>query len=208
VAAGVLAALYVYFTLGAAVLVALCLAIAGLDAAVPPRRRGWLADAAVYLGGIACSLLVLRGVLSFRVIDRYRDALSLQATWRGTAAVGTPDDWQWLILNSVEFMLTLGPVLGFLSVAGVAIALRSLRRSEHAEKFSLAVAATFLAVAIFGRNSEVYRLWAFWGPVFVVPALLTTQAIGGSRPGLAGTLAVAAHLLWVLPFATRFGWVG
>jgi len=90
---------------------------------------------------------------------------------------------------------------------GVVVALGSLRHATLATKFTLALASTFASVAIFGRNSEVYRLWAFWGPAFAVPVVIAARALGGEYRRLVGGIAVAAHLLWLLPFATHFGWL-
>lgn len=202
--AGLVGTTYVYFTFAGVALVALCAAVAALDLVVPPRRAGRLSDAAVYAAAVAGSLLVLRLVLTFHVVDRYVDALSLQATWRGVGE-GVPPNWRWVLLNSCEFFLTSGPVLTALSLMGTGVALYALRAATIADKFALAVAAVFLLSAILGRNSEVYRLWAFWGLAFIGPALLALRAVGPDWQRAAGVVAVGSHLLWLLLLATRFG---
>lgn len=200
VLAAALSALYLYFTFGGATLIALCAIFAVVDMLVPPRANRRIAGLALYGLGVTVTLLLLHLTLSFHILNRYLDARSLQAMWREG-----PDSWQWFVLNSTEFFLALGPVFTSLSIIGGVASLYSLPYCSPPQKFSIALALTFILLAALGSNSEVYRLWAFFGLAFTAPSALGVYFLGGRRATLLGTIAVATHLLWLLPFASHYG---
>ncbi len=220
-AAGGVAALYAWFTLAAVVLVAVCGATLLLDA-LTARRRGpaegpdslphasWsLRAAAAYGGGLLGGLLLLRLLFDFRVLERYRMARGLQTTVRDVNVEAQEPAWRWVLLNGVEFAASLGPLLALLAVFGSVAAAVALarRRGGTADTTSLAVAAVFAALLLFGVNSEVYRLWAFLGIALLVPALRAGRelfTLDTARGRAAWWLLVCA---WTLAVAARYGHV-
>lgn len=197
---GVLSGGYLCFTFGGGSVVTLCAALAVLDAAFRRQTRGRAGDVIAYASGLVGVLLALQFLLSFHIVARFLDARGLQTLWREGPTYG-----QWFMLNSIEFFLSLGPVLTSLAMAGIAVGLCSLGEITYARTFSLAVAGTFVLLGAFGSNSEVYRLWAFFGLAFVPAVVLATQLLGLHLNRLLGVAALITHLLWLLPFASHYG---
>jgi hypothetical protein len=215
--AGVVTALHLYFTLAAVVTAGICSTAAALEwagAFLPDRRRPAaervraatekLANIARYWLGLAATLVVARIALSFHFIERYADARSLQFRTRGPG-----HEWGWLVLNSVEFFLTLGPVLTACAVIGIALGIGHwiAKGRQRVGVFSLALLLNFLLLLLAGTNSEVYRLWAFLGAAFAVPAVYAAGRLG-QNPVTSAVAFSAALLLWLALLTPHFGWVG
>jgi hypothetical protein len=215
--AGAVTALHLYFTLAAVVTAGICSTAAALESAgafVQLRRRpaaervraaaAELANIARYWLGLAAALAVARVALSFHFIERYLDARSLQSRTRGAGY-----EWNWLVLNGTEFFLTLGPVLTACAGIGMVLSIGRwiAKGPPRLGVFSLALLLNFLMLLVAGSNSEVYRLWAFLGAAFAVPAVYAAGRLG-QDPVTGRVVFSAALLLWLALLTPHFGWVG
>jgi hypothetical protein len=164
-----------------------------------------LANMARYALGLAAALVFARVALSFHIIDRYADARSFQSRTRGPGY----GERGWILLNSAEFFLTLGPVLTACAAIGIALAVGRWIAKDPARIgiFSLALLLNFLLLLVAGSNSEVYRLWGFLGAAFAVPAVYAAERLG-QDPVTSSVAFSAALLLWLALLTPRFGWVG
>jgi len=224
-AAAGLAALYAWFTLAAAVLVAICVAALLLDAVASVRRgsvtqetRGdaalpstrWSLQAlGAYLLGLAGTLGVLRLAFGFAVLDRYRAARGIQTTIRDVNVDSHEAAWRWILLNSLEFGASIGPLFCVLAAVGAALGVRALLRcgASTADTTSVAVVGVLLALLVVGANSEVYRLWAFLGLALGVPVFRAAQPLFRLERRNGRVVYTALCWVWALAAAARFGHV-
>jgi hypothetical protein len=227
---GAITAFYGYFTLSAVTLIGFCGSLAGVELAakglreVRQREEGRSEDPgteprgpvdsarpvrllAAYASAYAASVLALRFLLQFQIVERYTEARLIQASWRWRLAGST---LSWAALNSLEFGLTLGPIVAGFGLLGVAASTASLARGRDCARpacFSIAVAVVTAILALAGANSEVYRLWAFLGPMVMAAAILGAWTLGWTDSAPKRVALVGSLLVWVALLCPRFGFL-